>query len=633
MRQADGHSRMRLPVRWLSASGGLVVIGVVACLLVAPIAWSQSTLPTLDVEVGYAGEFAPDRTTPITVQIDHEGVPINGELVVRQAWRPLLEGPRTIESRRPVSLGPKARVRYNFFLPLSGDPPPNGESPQLTVELSTRGETLAQRIVALETPRRGGLVLMASESGYLQELPTGEMTIQLEPVELPADWRAYGGVRRLYVGRLDATRLDPDQATAIREWVTSGGELVVLGGENAYRQDADWLNGLIPFRVDAVATIDGIEARAAMGEPRGEVLAERNDHPLLSRWRFGQGEVWFSALALVNAGAAQREIWERLESGRTELSGPSRLSADLFRRMPLYYPDKGVLAGLFAAYMAGIGLLMLWTLRRTPWKSGGRSEIQPATADAAADHAIGGNRLWLGMVAWIGLAAAVAIGYGGQPAFTGEMQSLEAGIMWGSARADLMHVTMGHSVIAKRELRPQWTLPAETAVVPLEETNLSLRDNGATVRPLSGTLAPNGIHDVALETVQPLLIRVEADGDSAVSADAFRVYNESHFHLQESIMWHRGRYYAAAGTPIAPGQRRAIDLRDADPLVDPGFSGTDRPSGFGPQARATLFESVARQLRERQPSWAFLAWVREPCFPTHSGEYRETWRLLVVTPS
>lgn len=634
MRQADGHNRMGLPVARPLALRGVAVLWAMACLLAAPIAWGQSTSPTLDVEVGFGGEFTPDRTTPIAVQIDHEGLPIDGELVVRQTWRPLLDPPRTIEARRSVTLGPKARVRYSFFLPLSSEAPPNGEAPQLIVELRASGQLLAQRIVALENARRGGLVVMASESGYLQELPTGEMTVQLEASDMPEDWRAYGGVRRLYIGRLDVTRLDPDQQTAIRKWVTSGGELGVLGGDNAYRQDVDWLNGLIPFQIDSIDTIDGINARVALGEARGDVLYGQNDRPLLVHWRFGRGEVWYSALALVNAGPTQNEIWKQLESGRTELSGPSTLGADLFRRMPLYYPDKTVLAGLFAVYMAGIGLLMLWTLRRTPWKSGGRSEVQSATTgDDESTNSAGRDRLWLGMVAWIGLAAALAIGYSGQPAYTGQMQSLEAGILWGSARAELMHVTTGHSAIAKRELRPQWTLPTGTSVVPLKRTDLSLADNAATVRPLSGTLMPNGIHDVALEVVRPLPIRVEADGDSAVSADRFRVYNESHFRLRESIMWHRGRYYAAIEAPIAPGQSRAIDLSEADPVAEPWFSGTGRPSGFLPQTKETLFDAVYQELREREEPWALLAWVREPGFSTHSGEYRETWRLLVVTPS
>ncbi len=588
--------------------------------------------PTLNVEVGFQGTFAEGQTTPVGVEIDHEGVPIDGQLVVRQTWRPLMDAPRTIEARRAVTLGPKARLRYVFHLPLYAEPPPGGESPEISVELLSNGQSLARRTVALENARRSKLILMASQSGYLQELPTGEATLQLNGDELPDDWRAYDGVKRLYVGRLDVPGLGSGQRRAIRRWVASGGELIVLSGENAFRHDAGWLVDLVPFRVESVESLSAFKARAALGEPRGEVVYAEQGHPLLTRWRVGRGEVWFSALSLTRNGATQDEVWSRLTSGRTEQARPFERGADLFRRMPLRYPDKMILAGVFAVYLLGIGLSMLWALRRTPWSSGGRADASAATSDDDPAGRAGPNRLWVGMVLWIGLTAAFVVGYGSQSGFSERVQGFETGILWGSSRAELMHVSTGHSAIAKRRLRPEWTLPDRTAVTPLQNTDVAITDSGTVVAPLAGTLPAKRIYDVALESVRPLDVRVEPRDDSAVRPDQLRVYNESHFDLRESIVWQRGAYYAGPSAPIAPGEQASVDLSDAASAAQPWFPGNGRTGGFRPQAKGAVFDAVDRRLRERGDPWALLAWVRESGVAVHANEYRQTWRLLVVTP-
>jgi len=609
----------------------VVLLGIVIGIASGSAVLAQSA-PSLDVNVGFKGVFTPGETTPVTVEIAHDGVPIDGRLIVRQTWRPVMEAPRAIEAERSVTLGPKARLRYTFHLPLYGDPPPSGESPELAVELRSNGQALARRDVALEDRRRRGLVLMASDTGYLQELPTGEITIQLNAADLPQDWRAYGGVKRLYLGRLDLTRLSENQQAAVRQWVISGGQLVVLSGSNAYRQDADWLNELSPFRVESVASMETFGARMAQGEARGQVVYADDGHPLLTRWRVGRGEVSFSALSLIEAGPAQSEIWSRLEPGQTELDGPFELGAELFRRMPLYYPDKVVVASAFTAYVLGIGLLMLWALRRTPWSSGGRFAGSTTSADDDAPSGTEGNRLWMGMTVWIVLATAFVVGYSGQSAFTERVQTLEAGIMWGSARSGLMHEATGHSAMAKRRLSPRWRLSTGAAVTPLQRTDVALTNAGTVVEPRSGTLPPRQIYDVAFESVRRLDVRVEPVGDSTVEPERLRIYNESESQLREPLVWHQGDYNAGSTTPIAPDASAMVDLDDAEAMGEPWDASDGRPGGFDAEAKRTILNAVDRRLRERGDPWALLAWVREPGFAVQAKEYRETWRLLVVTP-
>ncbi len=587
---------------------------------------------TLNVRIGFHDQFVPDQYTPIRVQITYQGPPLTGELVLRQEIRRPLHPPRSLEMKLALQLGSNTRQLHVLYFPLSAYPAAEEDEPELSVMFLVEGQEIAaNRIRLLDAVRSEPFVLVVSDTSFPRVLPTGEQIEQVEGSELPSDWKGYASVRRLYVGRFYSRNLTPEQQVALEQWLSRGGELVVLTGDNFYVQDAPWLRRLLPLDIDEIQRVETLGARIVVGRSRGEVIYEQEGFPLLVRGQQGRGTIYVAALNLLEPSTVQRSIWAKLSPSVTELPTSSPLGTELFREMELQLPPKAFLGGLLALYAAGFGLLSLWLLRRPRWVTGSASEMQALVGIRA--HGWG---VFVLLVSWIGLFAGLTLSYLQKPEFTRPAQSLEVSLIRGDTRIPWAWMQSWYSVFPKRTLSLELPLERPALVLPQEETSLTV---GLQPERLQLEFSPTPLEAwkpqyLYLEDMLPLQIQLEVDekpGD--VRTPAVRVYNASNWALRDAVLVQRGIFYLVGDLP--PGKAKEVALGDGGASSWP--SAGDRRGGsfdFEGRVKERLYSmiqpEIQAQLKRGDGNSVLLAWASEEGFPVQPHENRWILKLLLI---
>jgi hypothetical protein len=512
-------------------------------------------------------------------------------------------------------LGSSARQRYEFSFPLSAYPPLGEERPKLVVEFVAHGRVLASQTVDLTSLLQLDpltLLVYGGGAGYPRVLPTGERVTQLEPEELPQDWRSYTGVARIYLGRVDLRRFQTSQARALEQWLVYGGELVVLAGPEFFLQDLAWLRDLLPVRLER----KGSEAKAEP-LPGREVLvqAETDGRALLVRGRVGRGWVYFSALDLRGEGPLERAIWNQLVPPvrRDSSSSSAALGLELFSQMRVSQPSRLVLSGLLGLYVAGIGLLTLWLLRRPRW---------------LGNEVSAGWRVLAVLTAWVALHTLVVWGYYRQPALSRPVQSLEVGWIWGRAGEPWAYSQTWYSLVTKRPLPEPLKLRTarEALIYPVEVSGLTLdveRDHlGVQFEP--SALSPGEPEDLLIESIRPLPVRITG----GVRGSSMHLYNESPWRLGDLMLWRDQVFYALGD--LGPGETLEIDWHKLQGRIQLGLE--DGSWSFKGSVNQELYAIVEREIQQSEPAWVLLGWIDEDGekLTRSPFEHRRVLKLLLL---
>lgn len=600
----------------------------IAVLLVefsAPEAAALQARVTLSVEIGFHGRYVPERDTPVRVLVEYEGPPQEAELVLRQESLRALSKPKVVELRRSIRLSARAKQRYELYFPLTNLPAPEGRGPELAVRLvASDGRGLASQTVDLSgRDERVPLTLLVDETDYPRVLPTGERIEQLDVEALPRDRRGYSGVARVYLGRVNVGRIDPERRRALTRWVAGGGTLIVLTGENFFVQDDPWLRDLLPVEIERVDEIAAARARRG-----GETLLYEGEAPLLVRWRFNRGWVYFSALALSGRDEREREYWEELvppAPTRTAEGSPDLgLGTELFQTMELYSPSRTVLTGLLGAYLLGVGLLSLWVIRRSR-RYDAFGELIEVDEDAETDAS--GWRVLALLLGWVALTLVGSLVYLKQPAFASGAQSLEVGVLWGEAGRPWMEIETWYNVIVKRPIPLELQADEDARIISLGETGLSVRlePERQEIRFLPEEVTPWEQEALFVEEVRPPLVRVRVRS-TGVRTPQFQVYNESSWPLRDVALRVDGIYYRVGDLP--PGSARDVSLGGTGNRAWPSL--LSETARFEDRLKAKLYEAVEREIGAESEDPILLAWISQESLERASGEHRLTWKLLVI---
>lgn len=169
--------------------------------------------------------------------------------------------------------------------------------------------------------------------------------------ELPEDAYAYDTLDTLIIG--SDYEIGDTRNTAIREWVSNGGHLVVCVGKEIERYQESKLAAWIPIKVLGTSRvrelsslelfaavrsrIRGVATAAHIEIDAGEVLATSLDGPLLARVPYGLGVVTFLALDLNTSPLVN---WDGLENlcpklalRRNQSASASQKDAELGKRI------------------------------------------------------------------------------------------------------------------------------------------------------------------------------------------------------------------------------------------------------------------------------------------------------------
>lgn len=286
--------------------------GLLATLLIAGGLYAQDDLSsaiTLTVDAGYAGHYRENYWLPVRVQVRNDGPDLNGTLIIR----PETSG-RVVSNAYSTPIDLPANSEKVAFLYIQARTNP----PEIIVELlDSDGTRVEQRAATLlYTEPQDALHVIVQDAGRGTSVNTASLhtanhaafDVVWSVGNVPDYAPALKAVNTIWLDGVDTNAFSTAQRTALREWVASGGHLIVIGGPNA-PANAGGLTELLPFTPTGAARVNDLSELAAFalhpnealeGEtlivsgdvaPEADVLASSGENPLIVRRTLGAGVV------------------------------------------------------------------------------------------------------------------------------------------------------------------------------------------------------------------------------------------------------------------------------------------------------------------------------------------------------
>lgn len=375
----------------------LLILLTALYAVVSPVHAAQNTAVKLSVQAGYDSYFRGSEWIPLQIQVSNDGPEIAGTLEVTYLNTP---GLGASAYKTSIDLPTKSSKQVFMYVVLES------YVSQLQVDLvnadgvvvasDNRSMKLARPFdqiyaVITESPR-GAVDLKSVRTG------AGESyQINWGIANIPPNAAGLRGMDALVLTDVDTGNLTNDQRQAIRDWVLTGGHLVVSGGPSWQKTQAG-LADLLPFQpsgtttltalpslatfagtpADKLAAPDGTTIIVAQGKvlPDTQVMIQESGTPMLVRKTLGEGLVdylttdpglepylswggrgtfWFTVFS---TSGQQRPSWSHgiIDVNQATYAANSIKGARL--------PDVFQLCGFLAVYIILIGPLNYLILRR-----------------------------------------------------------------------------------------------------------------------------------------------------------------------------------------------------------------------------------------------------------------------------
>jgi hypothetical protein len=302
----------------------------------APLRQDRDTID-LDIQAGYNGYFRKGQWTPVQVSVSNTGDNLTGEIRVRTGK---LSGLAETTYLTPVDLPRNSRKLIFLYVSLEG------YKQQIQVEVVDRsGRVVKQEGADIRAVDRGDVLsavitdssfgsvdLTARSPGSGQVL---QANWQIENIPPVAD--ALTGLDVMLFHDVDTGTLTADQLVAIKDWVLTGGHLIVTGGDPWQRTTAafgnllpvslngsETLNSLAPLADYLRQSADGLDeditATRNIHDASARTMVSAEDIPLLVRESYGEGVVDFLAIdpnaEPLRSWSDQDQLWYTMLSTR-----------------------------------------------------------------------------------------------------------------------------------------------------------------------------------------------------------------------------------------------------------------------------------------------------------------------------
>jgi hypothetical protein len=215
------------------------------------------------------------------------------------------------------------------------------------------------------------------------------VVVAIGPEDLPPRVEAWASVDRLVWQDIDSSRLDPDQLDALRTWISSGGQLVILGGTTGTNTLGAFPGDLLPYVPTRAIDAPTADLEALLGAlppeatpipaivgpfQRGTILARSGDDVIAGRTAYGQGSLALIGIdpttTWIAGSAAADTFWARaLPTGpaRTDpaIDQPDDAMVSALSNLPsVQLPRMDQLFLLILGYIVVLGPLNYILLRR-----------------------------------------------------------------------------------------------------------------------------------------------------------------------------------------------------------------------------------------------------------------------------
>ncbi|MCA9960787.1 MAG: hypothetical protein KC443_17225 [Anaerolineales bacterium] len=281
---------------------------------VSPRAYAQEEASgiTLTAQAGFDGFYKAGNWLPVQITVGNNGPAIEGEL--RMTVGSFASGEEVIYNT-PISLPTQSNKQVTLYV----DMPRILNTPKvqlldgngrLVIEVATN--TLSQLssedlLYGIVSPDPGELEFLEDVTGSYKRASVAFIDIDGLPETAPA----WNSLDVLVFNDTDTGNLSTKQQEALRQWVNTGGQLVVTGGPGWQKTTAA-LSDLLPVTVTGSETVTDLPTLShSTGVPfrdegpyvvatsslrSGELLYHQDGLPLLARQAQGMGHVYFLAL-------------------------------------------------------------------------------------------------------------------------------------------------------------------------------------------------------------------------------------------------------------------------------------------------------------------------------------------------
>ena len=363
-----------------------------------------ATAIEMDAEVGFGGVYVPGRWTPVTLLLDNlpradkanqKLESFDGKVVVHSRAATTQQRQIGFEREVVVPVNDRKRVTVYAKFPDRLD--------QLTADLITKNGKRVGRVDlvarnAVEEPNNLVVFVRSEEMHFdlpkFPDMPQAQNGL-LAADNLPDRWYGYDGVAMVVIPRITEKLLPPERAEALRQWVSQGGRLLLIGGRNGPTFRGSPLDDMLPAEYldsDPFDIADGTlrpadsATSASPGtvvqidrmklRPEGRVLAGSGGVGILYGRQFDSGEVWYLASdwspRLMGLVPADKLIASALATAPDFAGARSRFDMALVNNQgevlglgsALTLPRKVLILAVLLSYLAIVGPLNFFLLAR-----------------------------------------------------------------------------------------------------------------------------------------------------------------------------------------------------------------------------------------------------------------------------
>lgn len=361
----------------------LVCAFLAATAAAASLPASAAATVELKVLPGMGGLYKVDQPLELTVAVENPGPALDGVIRVRLDEERQDRPHETIRFLMNVSVPSGSSGLYRLVIPgdLAASMP--------IVELVSGDTVLAGVRVEGAAVGGGQVILTLSEDiagSGLQEWLSKNSDTQtslkyLSPGELPGEALPLSLADVIMIDELNSSSLTGEQAGAIKEWLFTGGTLVLFGGAGSGA--GGLFSELTPVLATGTTIVEGNlgglrsggPLRVASGElVAGRALAMDSGQTVLARRELGRGVVFFCGAAPRDLGGEALGVWSSIfgsptgygsgfkQVRRGAVDGMLVSASSYITRMA--GPNVLVLAGLWLVYLMAVGPLLYLLLRR-----------------------------------------------------------------------------------------------------------------------------------------------------------------------------------------------------------------------------------------------------------------------------